>query len=130
MNRRELIRILSERTELTQARAADAVNALFDATEGIIPEKLRAGERVQIPGFGTFTRKDRPERAGRNPRTGAEITISASSAPAFKPGRGLRDTVVGDARTRRTPVSEPRQPEKTRTPVTRSGGRGSSGAKR
>ncbi len=135
MNRRELIRILSERTNLTQARAADVVNALFDAVEGIIPEKLRAGERVQIPGFGTFTRKDRPERSGLNPRTGAEITIAASSAPSFKPGRGLRDAILGEPPERGPVMRGRRGPRGTTSTGPRNagpprGGRGGAGPMR
>ena len=54
---------------------------------------LAKGETVSIPGFGTFTVKDRPARQGRNPRTGESIAIAASKVPAFKAGKGLREAV-------------------------------------
>ncbi len=54
---------------------------------------LKAGEKVQIVGFGSFEVKERPARTARNPRTGEEIKIDASKAPVFKPGKALKDIV-------------------------------------
>ena len=94
MNRRELVRALAEKGRLTVAQATAAVNGIFGIESGIIPAAIRAGERVVLPGFGRFDRKERPARAGRDPRTGAALSIAASSAPAFRPARNLRDAVL------------------------------------
>ena len=57
--------------------------------------QLTKGEKVTVAGFGTFERRERPERAGRNPRTGEALTISARSAPAFVAAKALKDQVDG-----------------------------------
>nr|MDP2577918.1 HU family DNA-binding protein [Candidatus Palauibacterales bacterium] len=54
---------------------------------------LKGGGKVQITGFGTFETRKRGARVGRNPRTGEKIQIAASTAPAFKPGKGLKDSI-------------------------------------
>ena len=54
---------------------------------------LKDGDKVTLVGFGTFEVRERPERKGRNPQTGAEITIEASKLPAFKAGKALKDAV-------------------------------------
>ena len=51
--------------------------------------------RVQLLGFGTFEKRERPARTARNPRTGENIEIAAASVPAFKPGKALKDKVNG-----------------------------------
>ena len=89
MNKSELIVAVSKKAELTRKDAEKAVNALTEA----ITESLKAGEKVQVVGFGTFDVKKRPARTARNPRTGAEIKIKASKAPAFKVGKALKDRV-------------------------------------
>ena len=58
-------------------------------------ESLKAGDKVQLVGFGTFESKDRPARTARNPRTGEEITIEASKTASFKVGKALKDAING-----------------------------------
>jgi len=58
-----------------------------------IETTLKAGDAITLVGFGTFAVKDRPERTGRNPQTGQEITIAAAKVPSFKPGKALKDAV-------------------------------------
>lgn len=94
MNRRELIRALSRRADLPVGRAADVVEAIFGIAHGIIPAAIRAGEPVLISGFGRFERKQRQARTGRDPRTGKEIGISATTSASFKPARRLRDAIL------------------------------------
>jgi DNA-binding protein HU-beta len=55
---------------------------------------LKAGDKVALVGFGTFETRERPARKGRNPRTKEEITIPATTAPAFKAGKALKDAVA------------------------------------
>jgi DNA-binding protein HU-beta len=93
MNKSELVQVLSNRADITRAQANRTVNALFDAENGIIAGALRDGDRVQITGFGTFESRERKARTGRNPRTGQEIKIGATTSPSFRPGKALKDSV-------------------------------------
>ena len=63
------------------------MDGVFEA----VGEALANGEEVRIGGFGTFTAKSRPARTRRNPRTGENLEIQASTAPVFKPGKALKD---------------------------------------
>ncbi|MBA4495609.1 HU family DNA-binding protein [Paenactinomyces guangxiensis] len=89
MNKTELINKVAEAAELTKKDATKSVEAVLDA----ITEALRAGEKVQLIGFGNFEVRDRAARKGRNPQTGEEIDIPASKVPAFKPGKQLKEEV-------------------------------------
>ncbi len=76
---------------LTKRQAAEAFDTVFDA----ITDFLVQGDRVQIPGFGSFSVSERAARTGRNPATGEEIQIPASKNAKFKPSKGLKDSVNG-----------------------------------
>lgn len=89
MTKPELIEKIAGKTQQTKKDAEAFVNAF---TEAVI-EALEAGEEVALIGFGTFSVKDKPEREGINPATGAKITIAASKAPAFKPGKAFKDAL-------------------------------------
>jgi DNA-binding protein HU-beta len=93
MNKSELVDALASATGMTKADAGRAVDALFDTDKGVIAKALRRGNRVQITGFGTFERKNRKARTGRNPRTGQTIQIAATKTPSFRAGKGLKDAV-------------------------------------
>ncbi|MHB1516218.1 MAG: HU family DNA-binding protein [Acidiferrobacteraceae bacterium] len=89
MNKSELIDKVAEEADLSKASAARAVEAVLSA----ITTALRTGDVVNLVGFGTFSVGMRPQRTGRNPRTGASIIIAASKNPRFKAGKGLKDAV-------------------------------------
>ncbi len=89
MNKSELIDAIADDAELTKADAGRALDAVVNA----ITEALSNGDSVSLVGFGTFSVKDRAERKGRNPQTGAEITIPAAKIPSFKAGKSLKDSV-------------------------------------
>ncbi|GGA38802.1 HU family DNA-binding protein [Kroppenstedtia eburnea] len=89
MNKTELISQVAEKTNMTKKDATQAVDAVLDT----ITEALKAGEKVQLIGFGNFEVRERAARKGRNPQTGKEIDIPASKVPAFKPGKALKDDV-------------------------------------
>jgi DNA-binding protein HU-beta len=93
MNKSELVDALADRTDMTKADAARAVEALFSTEDGILAQALDKGDRVQITGFGTFEAKHRKARTGRNPRTGETIKIAASKTPSFRAGKGLKDAI-------------------------------------
>lgn len=84
MTKTELIAEVAEKTGLKKKDAEAAVAAVLTAVE----EKLAAGEKVQLVGFGTFEVKERPEREGRNPATGATIKIGRRKAPGFHRRKG------------------------------------------
>ena len=89
MNKGELVSALAAKAGLSKKDSEAALNALVD----VISETIAAGEKVQLIGFGTFESKSRPARVARNPRTGEEVKIAASKAPAFKAGKALKDKV-------------------------------------
>ena len=89
MNKSELIDAIADASELTKADAGRALDAFMSSVTGA----LKSGDSVALVGFGTFAVKDRAERKGRNPQTGAEITIKAAKIPSFKAGKGLKDSV-------------------------------------
>ncbi len=95
MNKTEMALKLAKKTGLSQGKAAEVVDVMFSAQprKGIIASALDAGEKVTIPGFGTFATKSRGERQGRNPATGETITIKAKKYVHFKPGKTLRERV-------------------------------------
>jgi len=91
MNKAELIAAVSEKAGLSKKDAGNAVSAFIDAIVGAVA----ADDKVQLVGFGTFETRQRAERTGRNPRTGGELKVPASKAPAFKAGKQFKDTVAG-----------------------------------
>lgn len=91
MNKAELIAKIAEESKLTKKAAEAALDAFVASVE----EALKAGEKVQLVGFGTFEVRQRAARKGRNPLTNAEIKIPASKAPVFKAGKALKETVNG-----------------------------------
>lgn len=92
-NKAKLTQSLASRADLTRAEAKRVVDTLFDPEAGIIAEALRGGESVSITGFGSFEAKRREARKGRNPRTGKEVDISASTSAAFRAGKGLKESL-------------------------------------
>jgi DNA-binding protein HU-beta len=93
VTKQQIVQALAHRLGLSRAQAAAAVDALF-AQDGIIAVELKKGGRVQIAGFGNFEIRKRAARRGRDPRTGNEIAIKASTVPAFRAGTALKDLVA------------------------------------
>ena len=89
MNKKELIEAVYAKGDITKKEAEFAVNATLDS----IIEGLKKEGKVIIPGFGSFEVRSKTAREGRNPRTGEKIKIAAKRAPAFKPGKALKDAV-------------------------------------
>lgn len=89
MTKAEIAARIADEFELTTKEANSLVNSVFDS----ITESLKDGDKVTISGFGNFEVKTRQARTGRNPKTGEEIVIPATSAPTFKPAKALKDAV-------------------------------------
>lgn len=87
MNRNELVDAVAGKTDLSKSAASKAVEAVFESITGA----LKRGGEVRLVGFGTFSVSSRAASEGRNPRTGAKISIPASKQAKFKPGKRLRD---------------------------------------
>jgi len=95
MNKSELIDAMADKSELTKADAGRALDAFLSVVSDTLGDtSLEIKERsIALVGFGTFSVKERAERKGRNPQTGAEITIKAAKIPSFKAGKTLKDAV-------------------------------------
>ena len=89
MNKADLISKIADKSKLTKKAAETALDAFIESVQ----EALKAEEKVQLIGFGTFEVRKRAARKGRNPQTKAEIKIPASKAPAFKAGKALKDLI-------------------------------------
>ena len=89
MNKTELVAAVAEQAGLSKKDAEAAVKASTD----VVAEALKAGDKIQLVGFGTFEVSERAAREGRNPRTGETMTIEASKTPKFKAGKALKDLV-------------------------------------
>jgi DNA-binding protein HU-beta len=92
VNKQDLIGALAKRLDVTRARAAEITDHFF-AADGVIATELRRGGKVAISGFGSFEIRKRASREGRDPRTGKAITLKASTIPAFRAGKALKDLV-------------------------------------
>ena len=89
MNKAALTAVVAEKTGLTRKQVGDALDAFVAA----VTEEVSKGEKVTIVGFGTFELKERAAHIGRNPATGATITIEASKSVGFTAGKALKDAV-------------------------------------
>lgn len=89
MNKADLIAKISENSELPKKDVEKVLTGFMDA----VTEALKAGDKVQLIGFGTFETRKREARTGRSPQTGEAIDIPACISPAFKAGKLLKDSV-------------------------------------
>lgn len=89
MTKADLVNAMAEKAGLGKTDAEKALKAFSDA----VTEALKAGEKVALVGFGTFSVSERAARTGKNPQTGAKINIPAAKTPKFKAGKALKDSV-------------------------------------
>ena len=87
MNRTELVAAMAEKASVSKKDADNILKAFIDTVE----EAVKADDKVQLVGFGTFESRERAAREGKNPRTGEKITIAASKVPVFKAGKAFKD---------------------------------------
>ncbi|MEM9771327.1 MAG: HU family DNA-binding protein [Cyanobacteria bacterium P01_D01_bin.73] len=92
MNKAELVKSITDRIGVSRKDADAVVSATVDA----IMEAVAAGEKVTLVGFGTFERRDRKAREGRNPKTGEILQIPATKVPAFAAGKQFKESVSPD----------------------------------
>src|SRR5213075_3456502 len=89
MTKADLIEEVSALAEMTRKDGEVIVETIFDS----IVKSLRAGDKIEIRGFGSFRTRQRKPRTGRNPKTGAKVEVPAKKIPFFKPSRELKDLV-------------------------------------
>jgi DNA-binding protein HU-beta len=89
MNKSQLIKSVAEKSDLSQKQVFEALS-LIEAT---LIESLKAGEKVQLSGFGTFEVRERAERKGRNPKTGEVVTVPACKYLAFVSAKAVKETL-------------------------------------
>ena len=89
MNKADLVAAMAEKAGVSKKDAEASLKAFTD----VVAEELKKGEKIKLVGFGTFEVSERAARTGRNPQTGAEMTIAASKAPKFKAGKALKDSL-------------------------------------
>ncbi|MBF0124162.1 MAG: HU family DNA-binding protein [Magnetococcales bacterium] len=111
MNKTDMTEKVAATAELTKVQAGRAIDAVVEAIQGA----LKAGDTVNLIGFGTFSVGERAARTGRNPQTGAPMEIAAARLPRFRPGKGLKDAVaaVGE----KSPPSPAAAPASAAVPV-------------
>ncbi len=87
MNKNELVARVAEETKLTKADCQRVIEATLEAAR----KTVKKGDELRLIGFGTFVRSKRSARKGRNPQTGAEISIPAQWVARFRPGKEFKD---------------------------------------
>lgn len=91
LSKQDFVAEVMEKTELSKKDTEATLNAILETIGDILARK----DKVTFVGFGTFETRERAEREGRNPHTGEKISIAATTAPAFKPGKALKEKVNG-----------------------------------
>lgn len=91
MTKAELVDEVARTVQLTKKQAEVIVNVVFDS----IVESLRAGEKIELRGFGSFRLRSRKSRLGRNPKTGERVEVPSKRIPYFKPGKELKELING-----------------------------------
>jgi len=89
MNKGELVDKVAEKSGVTKKQADCVLTAAIEA----IMETVSSGDKVTLVGFGSFERRDRKEREGRNPKTGETMVIPATKVPAFSAGKQFKEMV-------------------------------------
>ena len=89
MNKSQLIKSVADKSELSQKQVTEAI-ALIEET---LVETLKAGEKVQLSGFGTFEVRERAERKGRNPKTGDVVSVPACKYLAFVSAKAVKENL-------------------------------------
>lgn len=89
MTKADLIEEVSRLAELTRKDSEIIVETIFDS----VVRSLRAGDKIEIRGFGSFRTRQRRPRVGRNPKTGAKVEVPAKKIPYFKPSKELKDLI-------------------------------------
>jgi integration host factor subunit beta len=108
MTKADLIEEVARITDVTRRDSEVIVETIFDS----IVHSLRAGDKIEIRGFGSFRTRQRNSRVGRNPKTGDRVDVPAKKIPFFKPSKELKDLVNSEqAASAAAPAQHPSTPE-------------------
>ena len=91
MTKADLIEQVAQLVEVTRKDSEVIVETIFDS----VVRALRAGDKIEIRGFGSFRTRKRQGRIGRNPKTGDRVEVPAKTIPYFKPSKELKDLING-----------------------------------
>jgi DNA-binding protein HU-beta len=109
MNKQELVAKIAEGAELTKTQAEKALNSFIAATTAA----LKAGDKITLIGFGTFSAVSRAARTGTNPQTGKPMKIAAKTNGKFSPGKALKDLTAKSAKAvKKAPAKPAKAPAK------------------
>src|SRR5690349_20923460 len=89
MTKAELVDEVARVVQVTKKQAETIVNIVFDS----IVDSLRAGQKIELRGFGSFRLRSRKSRTGRNPKTGEKVEVPSKKIPYFKPGKELKELI-------------------------------------
>lgn len=109
MNRAELVESVAKITDQPKSEVSRTLSALIHTVTSV----LSKGDKVTLVGFGTFERRQRKARTGRNPRTLDPLKIPAAKVPAFRAGKELKDIVNGRAKQAGLSIAKPKAAAKT-----------------
>jgi DNA-binding protein HU-beta len=90
MNKGELVDAVAAKANITKKQADEVISAFLE----VVTEAVANGEKITLVGFGSFERRERSEREGRNPKTKETITIPATRVPAFSAGKLFKEKVA------------------------------------
>ena len=107
MTKADLIENVSQAVEVSRKDSEIIIETIFDS----IVKSLRAGDKIEIRGFGSFRTRQRNSRVGRNPKTGARVDVPAKKIPFFKPSKELKDLVNSGEGAAATPAPASTPPE-------------------
>ncbi|HEV7645787.1 MAG TPA: HU family DNA-binding protein [Pyrinomonadaceae bacterium] len=102
MTKADLVEEVAKATDMTKKDSEKLVEIVFDS----IIESLKKGDKIELRGFGSFRVRQRGSRRGRNPKTGAPVSVPAKRVAYFKPGKELKDLINTEATTEATGGSE------------------------
>ncbi|MGI8491260.1 MAG: HU family DNA-binding protein, partial [Acidimicrobiales bacterium] len=108
MNRTELVNAVAAKTGLDKRHAEAAAGAFIDS----VISEVRAGNRVSVFGFGTFTPKSRPARMGRNPQTNTPMKIAASKGVGFTPASSFKTALNSKGPVKKAAAAKKASPKK------------------
>ncbi len=89
MTKADLVEEVAKATDMTKKDSEKLVEIVFDS----IIESLKKGDKIELRGFGSFRVRQRGSRRGRNPKTGAPVSVPAKRVAYFKPGKELKDLI-------------------------------------
>ena len=112
MTKAELIEDVSRVVEMSRKDSEIIVETIFDS----IVKSLKAGDKIEIRGFGSFRTRQRKPRIGRNPKTGSRVDVPAKKIPYFKPSKELKD-LVNTSKSPETVVTPPPAPPAVTNPA-------------